>query len=126
MIQAFNTMFLPWNVNLMSMAAAEAILDNPEEVAEKVKHNNRWMDIFYTELKKLGLKPFEAHGNYMLVDATMTGKTTAEILQAAIEMEKIYLKRIGEIHGKTGYFRVTPGTDEENVRFLNFIKNYFG
>lgn len=126
MIQAFNTVFLPWNVNLMSMAAAEAILDNPEEVAEKVKHNNRWMDIFYTELKKLGLKPFEAHGNYMLVDATMTGKTTAEILQAAIEREKIYLKRIGEIHGKTGYFRVTPGTDEENGRFLNFIKNYFG
>ncbi len=126
MINAFNTMFLPWNVSLMSMAAAEAILDNPEEVVAKVKHNNRWMDIFYTELKKLGLKPYEAHGNYMLIDATMTGKTTAEILQAAIEMEKIYLKRIGEIHGKTGYFRVTPGTDEENERFLRFIRNYFG
>ena len=126
MIKAFNTMFLPWNVNLMSMAAADAILDNPDEIAEKVKHNNRWMDIFYAELKKLGLKPYEAHGNYMLVDATMTGKTTAEILQAAMEMEKIYLKRIGEIHNKSGYFRVTPGTDEENERFLKFIKNYFG
>jgi histidinol-phosphate aminotransferase len=126
MIGAFNTMFLPWNVSLMSMAAAEAILDNPEEVKQKVKHNNRWMDIFYTEAKKLGLKPYPAHGNYMLIDATMTGKTTAEILQAALDMEKVYLKRIGKIHGKDGYFRVTPGMDEENERFLRFIRNYFG
>jgi histidinol-phosphate aminotransferase len=126
MIKAFNIMFLPWNVNLMSAAAAEAILDNPEEIQAKVAHNNRWMDIFYEELQKLGLRPYKAHGNYMLVDATMTGKTTAEILDAAIDMEKIYLKRIGEIHGKSGYFRVTPGVDEENERFLKFIKNYFG
>jgi histidinol-phosphate aminotransferase len=125
MINAFNIMFLPWNVSLMSAAAAEAILDNPEEIQTKVEHNNRWMNIFYDELEKLGLKPYTAHGNYMLVDATMTGKTTAEILDAAIDMEKIYLKRIGEIHGKSGYFRVTPGTDEENERFLRFIKNYF-
>jgi histidinol-phosphate aminotransferase len=125
-INAFNIMFLPWNVSLMSAAAADAILDNPEEVEAKVEHNNRWMDIFYEECQKLGLKPYKAHGNYMLVDATMTGKTTAEILEAAIDMEKIFLKRIGEIHGKTGYFRVTPGVDEENERFLKFIKNYFG
>ena len=29
MIAAFNRMFLPWNVSLMSAAAAEAIIDNP-------------------------------------------------------------------------------------------------
>ena len=126
MITAFNRMFLPWNVSLMSAAAAEAIIDNPQEIQDKVEHNNRWMDIFANELQKLGLKPFPAHGNYMLVDGTMTGKTTAEILQAALDMEKVYLKKIGEIHGKTGYFRVTPGLDEENERFLKFIRAYFG
>ena len=125
MIAAFNRMFLPWNVSLMSAAAAEAILDNPDEVKAKVAHNNRWMDIFTEELKKLGLKPYPAHGNYMLIDATMTGKTTAEILEAALK-ERIFLKKIGEIHGKTGYFRVTPGTDAENERFMTFIKGYFG
>ena len=126
MVSAFKTMFLPWNVSLMSMAAAEAILDNPEEVAEKVKHNNRWMDIFYEEARKLGLKPYAAHGNYMLIDASMTGKTTAEILEAALKMEKVFLKKIAPIHGKNGYFRVTPGLDEENERFLKFIRAYFG
>jgi histidinol-phosphate/aromatic aminotransferase/cobyric acid decarboxylase-like protein len=61
----------------------------------------------------------------MLIDATMSGKTTDEILKAALD-QKIFLKKIGEIQGKSGYFRVTPGTDEENERFLKFIKAYFG
>jgi histidinol-phosphate aminotransferase len=126
MIAAFNRMFLPWNVSLMSAAAAEAILDNPEEVKAKVAHNNKWMAVFSEELKTLGLKPYPANGNYMLVDATMSGKTTDEILAAAMDMEQIFLKKIGEIHGKTGYFRVTPGQDEENERFLKFIRAYFG
>jgi histidinol-phosphate aminotransferase len=126
MVNAFNAMFLPWNVSLPAMAAAEAILDNPEEVAQKVAHNNRWMDIFTAELKKVGLRPFPANGNYMLIDATTTGKTTTEILEAGIRMEKIFLKKINPIHGKDGYFRVTPGVDEENERFVRFVRNYFG
>ena len=125
MIAAFNRMFLPWNVSRMSAAAAEAIIDNPDEVKAKVEHNNKWMALFSEELKKLGLKPYPANGNYMLIDGTMTGKTTDEILKAVLD-KKIFLKKIGEIHGKTGYFRVTPGTDEENERFVKFIKAYFG
>jgi histidinol-phosphate aminotransferase len=124
-IEAFNRMFLPWNVSLMAMAAAEAILDNPGEVKEKVKYNNDWMDRFTEELKAAGLNPFPAHGNYMLIDATMTGKTTAEILQAGLDMEKLFLKSIKPIHGKNGYFRVTPGTVEENERFVRFVRTYF-
>lgn len=126
MIAAFNTMFLPWNVSLLSAAAAEAILDNPEEVAAKVEHNNSWMDKFYEELKKLGLNPYPAHGNYMLIDGTMTGKTTEEILAAARESHGVLLKKISPIHGKSGYFRVTPGSDEECERFMKFINEYFG
>lgn len=125
MIAAFNRIFLPWNVSRMSAAAAEAIIDNPGEVKEKVDHNNKWMAIFTEELKKLGLNPYPANGNYMLIDGTMTGKTTEEILKAGLE-SKIFLKKIGEIHGKSGYFRVTPGKDEENERFIKFIREYFG
>ncbi len=54
MIAAFNRMFLPWNVSRMAAAAAEAIIDHPEEVKAKVEHNNRWMAIFTEELKKSG------------------------------------------------------------------------
>jgi histidinol-phosphate/aromatic aminotransferase/cobyric acid decarboxylase-like protein len=41
-------------------------------------------------------------------------------------MEKLFLKSIKPIHGKDGYFRVTPGTVEESERFVRFVRNYFG
>jgi len=125
-VEAFETMFLPWNVSLPAMAAAEAILDNPEELQAKVKHNNDWMDVFFTKCEEVGLKPFPPHGNYMLIDATMTGKTTEEILEAAEKDFRTYLKKIPPIHGKTGYFRVTPGLDDECRQFVKFLETYFG
>jgi histidinol-phosphate aminotransferase len=124
-VDAFNLMYLPWNVSLMAMAAAEAILDTGE-VKQKVTYNNDWMDKFTAELKAVGLKPFPAHGNYMLVDASVTGKTSNEIVQAAYDTQKIFIKTIKPINGREGFFRVTPGTPEESERFVAFVKDYFG
>ena len=126
LVEAFTKMYLPWNVSLMAMAAAEAILDNPDEIKAKVKYNNDWMDTFTKELQAVGLKPYPAHGNYMLIDASVTGKTTGEIVKAGMDMEKLFLKSIKPIHGKDGYFRVTPGTVEESERFVRFVRSYFG
>jgi histidinol-phosphate aminotransferase len=126
LVEAFTKMYLPWNMSLMAMAAAEAILDNPDEVKGKVKYNNDWMDTFTKELKAVGLNPYPAHGNYMLIDASVTGKTTGEIVKAGYDQEKLFLKSIKPIHGKDGYFRVTPGTVEESERFVRFVRSYFG
>ncbi len=124
-VEAFNRMYLPWNISLMAMAAAEAILDNPGEVKQKVEYNNHWMDVFVKELEAKGLKPFPPHGNYMLVDANMTGKKSQEIVDAARDKHQVMIKTIKPIHGKDGYFRVTPGIVEENERFVAFVREYF-
>lgn len=123
-VAAFERVGLPWNLSLMSLAAAEAMLDDKESLNKKVKHNNDWMDRFYAELSELGLKPFRPHGNYMLVDANDFGYTSQEIFDMAMEYN-VALKTIGAIHGKTGYFRITPGLDEENERCLIAIKKIF-
>ena len=123
-VDAFNLMYLPWNLSLMAIAAAEAILDTGE-VKEKVVYNNDWMKKFAEELSAKGLKPFPPHGNYMLVDASVTGKTSAEIVQAANDMQQVIIKTIKPINGKEGYFRVTPGTPEESERFVTFVSEYF-
>jgi histidinol-phosphate aminotransferase len=123
-VDAFNLMYLPWNLSLMAIAAGEAILDTGE-VHEKVVYNNEWMTKFSDALSAKGLSPFEAHGNYMLVDASVTGKTSAEIVQAANDMQQVIIKTIKPINGKEGYFRVTPGTPEECERFMAFIEAYF-
>jgi histidinol-phosphate aminotransferase len=125
LVEAFNRMYLPWNVSLMAMAAAEAILDNPDEVKGKVKYNNDWMATFVKELEAVGLKPFPPHGNYMLVDAGVTGKTSQEMIDAAREGHQVMIKTIKPINGREGYFRVTPGTPEESERFVQFVRSYF-
>jgi len=125
LVEAFNRMYLPWNVSLMAMAAAEAILDNPAEVKEKVEYNNHWMDVFVQELEDKGLKPFPPHGNYMLVDASAAGKTSQEMVDAAKEGYQVLIKTIKPINGKEGYFRVTPGSVPENERFVKFVREYF-
>jgi histidinol-phosphate/aromatic aminotransferase/cobyric acid decarboxylase-like protein len=117
-------MYLPWNLSLMAIAAAEAILDTGE-VKQKVAYNNDWMKTFADALSAKGCSPFEAHGNYMLVDASSTGKTSTEIVQAASDMKQVIIKTIKPINGKDGYFRVTPGTPEECQRFMEFIQLYF-
>ena len=123
-VDAFNLMYLPWNLSLMAIAAAEAILDTGE-VTQKVVYNNDWMKKFADALSAKGLTPYEAHGNYMLVDASVTGKTSAEIVQAANDMQQVIIKTIKPINGKDGYFRITPGTPEECERFMAFVETYF-
>ncbi len=123
-IQAFERMALPWHISVMSLAAAEAMLDDKESLREKVEYNNRWMERFYDEFTKMGLKPFPAHGNYMLVDANDFGYTSQEIYDMAME-RKVAVKTIPPIHGKPGYFRITPGTEEENERCIKVLKEIF-
>lgn len=43
------------------------------------------MDRFYDEFVRVGLKPFKAHGNYMLVDANDFGYTSKEIYDMALQ-----------------------------------------
>lgn len=123
-VQAFDRVSLPWNLSLMSLAAAEAMLDDTEGLRKKVEHNNSWMNRFYKELKEIGLKPFDPHGNYMLIDANEFGYSSEEIFEMAMK-EKVAVKKLGPIHGKNGYFRITPGTDEENERCLVALKKIF-
>ncbi len=123
-VKALEKMALPWHISVMSLAAANAMLDDKESLKKKVEHNNRWMDRYYEEFKKMGLKPFKAHGNFMLIDANEFGYTSKEIFNMAFAM-KVSVKTIGTIHGQSGYFRITPGTDEENERCLEAMKKIF-
>ncbi len=123
-VEAFEQVSLPWNLSLMNLAAGEAALEDTDHLARKVKHNNDWMDRYFKEFTDMGLKPFVPHGNYMLVDANDFGLTSQEIYDKAME-DKVAIKVIGPIHGKTGYFRITPGTDEENERCLRTMRRIF-
>ena len=70
-VDAFNLMYLPWNLSLMAIAAAEAILDTGE-VKEKVVYNNEWMATFVEGARGQGPQavpaPRQLHAHRRLVE----------------------------------------------------------
>ncbi|MCJ7640496.1 MAG: histidinol-phosphate transaminase [Desulfobacterales bacterium] len=125
LLEYFKKMQIPWNTSLLSMAAAEAALDEEEELKRKVAYNNAEIDYLVKELSKMpGLKPYNSHGNYVFVDATDAGLTGKEIVDHVFDKDKIMIKSFASFRGREGFFRITIGTHEENTACVQGIKGY--
>jgi histidinol-phosphate aminotransferase len=126
LIQYFRKMQIPWNTSLLSIAAAEAALDEEEELRRKAAYNNAGVDYVYKELSKIpGLKPYYSHGNYVLIDATDAGTTGKEIVDFVFEKAGVMIKYFAPLRGRNGFFRISLGTHEENSLCVHAIKRFF-
>ena len=125
-INYFKSVVITWNNSWLNMAAAEAAIDDQEELAKKVNFNNTWVKYFCEELGAIkGVKPYMSHGNYVLVDATDTGKTADQIHADALA-NNYQLKKFKPHHTRDGVFRITIGTEEQNQNLATWLKGYFG
>jgi histidinol-phosphate aminotransferase len=125
LIQYFRKMQIPWNTSLLSMAAAEAALDEDEELQRKTAYNNAGIEYLVKELSKIpGLKPYYSYGNYVFVDATDAGMTGKEIVDHVFEKDGIMLKSYAPLRGRKGLFRIAVGTHEENSLCVMAIKRF--
>jgi histidinol-phosphate aminotransferase len=126
LIQYFRKMQIPWNTSLLSIAAAEAALDEEEELRRKAAYNNAGVEYVYKELSKIpGLKPYYSHGNYILIDATDTGATGKEIVDFVFEKAGAIIKYFAPLRGRNGFFRISVGAHEENSLCVHAIKRFF-
>jgi histidinol-phosphate aminotransferase len=126
LIEYFRKMQVPWNVSLLSIAAAEAALEEEEELKRKATYNNEGVDYVCKECSKLpGLKPYYSYGNYVLIDATDAGVTGKEIVDYVFEKAGVMLKYFAPLRGRNGFFRISLGTHEENSHCVHFIKKFF-
>ena len=127
LIRYFRQMQMPWNASLLSMAAAEAALDEEEELKRKAAYNNAGVEYVVKELSKIpGVKPYNSYGNYVMVDATDAGVTGKEIVDHLFEKDGIMLKSFASFRGRTGFFRIAIGTHEENTLCVQAIRRFLG
>jgi histidinol-phosphate aminotransferase len=124
-IEAFRKIQIPWSTSLLSIAAAEAALDDKEGLNQKIAFNNAQMEYIYDELSKVtGLRPYFSYGNYIIVDATDLGINGQEVVDYLLEKKKIMIKAVKTLRDRPGIFRISMGTAEENRACVEGIKAF--
>ncbi len=107
----------PFNVNAMSLAAAVAALEDQAHVKEAVALNNQGMTYFETECERMGLGYIPSAGNFLTVDM---GRDAIPVYDALLH-EGVIVRPIG-VYEMPNHLRVTVGTMEENVRFVEALE----
>jgi histidinol-phosphate aminotransferase len=120
----FNRVRIPWNVSLLALAAALAALDDTAGQRQKYEINWQGRQYLIAEINKIpGMTAFPSQGNFVLIDASVLGKTSEQIRDEIIA-RGIFIRPMSPHHMKEGYIRVTVGTPDQNRRFLKVLRDY--
>jgi histidinol-phosphate aminotransferase len=116
---------LPWNVGTITLGAALAALEDTEALQERRDFVNGEVQFIEESLKDIpGLTIFHSHANYILFDGGKADKKGKDL--AAFALEKgILFNAPAPMYDSEGFFRVTPGTKEENRMAVEIIKEFF-
>lgn len=118
MVFLLNTVRLPFNVSTAAQVAAQASLDDEEQVTKTVRLNSEGMAFFKEKLTGLGLSMVDSEANFFLVDLKLGCKT------ACHELEKrgLIVRPMGPFGLPDTFVRITVGTQKENERLLEGLK----
>lgn len=104
----------PFNVNAMSLAAAEAALADQDHVVEAVRLNREGMTVLTAACDEMGLGYIPSVGNFLTIDF---GRDALPIYEALLA-EGVIVRPIG-VYEMPNHLRVTVGLPHENQRFID-------
>ena len=116
--QAVNAVRQPFFCNSAAQAAAIEALKHQDAVAERVERAIVARVEIEAGLDKLGIEPAESQANFCWFDLPPDADEAAVVKGLA---ERGVLVRAGTALGREGALRVTYGTPEQNVRFLDAL-----
>jgi histidinol-phosphate aminotransferase len=108
----------PFNVNMLSQAAAIACLDNWHEVEGRKRRNREQLDWVAGELERLGLEVVPSQTNFILVRCEgKAGQLTQDLLQKGVIVRPMSAFGLGE-----GALRISIGLPAENQRCIEALE----
>lgn len=115
----------PFNVNMLSQAAAIACLENWHEVAPRAKRNREQLEWVAGELERLGFNVIPSQTNFIF--CTMTGRKGGELANDLLQRGVIVrpMDAFGLPDGE-GAVRISIGTPAENQRCIKVLDEIMG
>ena len=109
---------LPYNLNFFSHAAATVAIKHRAVLRERIDHLKGQRDFVYRNLKEIrGVRPYPSHANFLLFEVE-DPKRVFEGLAA----RGILIRDVSHYPMLSKALRVTVGTDEENEKFLEALR----
>ncbi len=107
----------PFNVNSLALTAACAALDDVDYLLASRKANDAGMLQLETGFRQLGLEWIPSRGNFIAVNFA---RDAAPINQALLREGVIVRPMAG--YGMPTFLRISIGTEQENARFLDVLR----
>lgn len=115
-----NRIKLPFNVSIISQAAASGALSDDAFLMKTIESTKRGRQVIYRAMKELGLDFVESSTNFVLIDTGMDGDEITEEL-----MKRGVIVRSAKNYGIPQSIRVTVGSEKQNEKFIAAMKNIF-
>jgi len=117
LLSAINKIRNPFNVTLLTQAAAIAAINDDEFLAKVVENNNKGKEYIYAEFDKLGLEYAKTETNHIIFNAR---KDSNEVFNALLR-KGVIIRPVAGFNPNT-WLRVSIGTMEENIEFIKALK----
>lgn len=117
---------LPWSVDALALAAAEAALDDGPEQARRVealREGRLWLE---AELAKVrGVRVVRGEANFVLCDVAETGLTSDAIVARLLE-RGVMIRSLVVHHMDQRHVRISVGTPEANATCVRALVDAIG
>lgn len=113
----------PFNLSAPAIAAGAAALRDRAHVRASIEHNTLWRGWLMQELARLGLKPYESEGNFILVGFPEHGAHTAGAANKFLLNEGIIVRDV-VAYGLPHCLRITVGLEEENQAVIEALSRF--
>jgi histidinol-phosphate aminotransferase len=119
LLEQFDKVRPPYNVNVLTQVAAEFALDHVEVLDGQAARLNEAREILSAEMAALpGVTVFPSSANFITLRVPDAEKTCAKLFA-----ERVLIKNLSRMHELlANCIRVTVSTPEENAVFLNALK----
>ncbi len=126
LVRLLSRVKIPWNVSVLTLAAAHAVLEDEAEQSARVRELKASREVLVEEISRLpGVTAIPSEANFVLVDISATAWQPDELV-AAVLKRGILIRSLTSHHESRRYVRVSVGTAEQNAACITALRHLLG